>query len=276
LAAYNLATIRQNKTRLDKGLSKTVLLLAQPLQSNTYPESFDAQFRALLQHCSEALGIGVLLKNKYSELVSPCLEALYPELGQALKWTEDGFKSQAGNSLLATLAETNTLLEQVLRQEREARLMAGKPGLIAAKPPQASGPYAEYSLQATRLLSKKAKLPPKMQQHLNALFLSSGSIITCMEEDPGDRPAGTRFLDRYLPAVHKTVDEYIRLSDSARPMGDKVEQVKLKAALEQTETILERMVQAFQEEHGNLLRNDAMRFTADLNVLDTLLKMDGK
>ena len=279
LAVYSLATIGQNKTRLDKALSKTVLLLAQPLQSNTYPESFDAQFRALLQHCSEGLGIGLLLKNKYSELVSPRLEELYPDLSQALKWNAEGFKGQAGNSLLALLAESNTMLEQVLHQEREARLMAGKPGLAAAKAPTDNGPYAEYNASATSLLGKKAKLPPKMQQHLNSLFLSTGSIITCMEEDPGDRPSGTRFLDRYLPAVHRTVDEYIRLSDSARPAmpgGDKTAQAKLQAALAQSETLLERMVQAFQEEHGNLLRNDTMRFTADLNVLDTLLKMDGK
>jgi hypothetical protein len=39
---------------------------------------------------------------------------------------------------------------------------------------------------------------------------------------------------------------------------------------------LDRLVGAFHEEHGNLLRNDTMRFTADLNVLDTLLKMDGR
>ena len=40
--------------------------------------------------------------------------------------------------------------------------------------------------------------------------------------------------------------------------------------------LLERLEKAFTDEHGRLLQNDTVNFTAELNVLDKLLKMEGR
>ncbi len=121
-----------------------------------------------------------------------------------------------------------------------------------------------------QLDAKAASMPKYLQPHLANIAASTNNILQCMCTDERDVQPGTRFLERYLPAVHKIVDEYVRLEKEGAGHKE-IEQV-----LGKMDEVLERMAAAFHQEHGSLLRNDAIALSAELNVLDKLLKMDGK
>lgn len=127
----------------------------------------------------------------------------------------------------------------------------------------------EYEKAAHELLYKQKRLPENIARHVGGIVSAAFSIVQCMRSDPQDRDAGSKFLARYLKAAHMIVDEYVRLA------GEKVTQEDVRTALARSEEILERLEKAFREEHASLLRNDAINYTAELNTLDTLLKMRG-
>ncbi|MDL2279615.1 5-bromo-4-chloroindolyl phosphate hydrolysis family protein [Desulfovibrio sp. OttesenSCG-928-G11] len=125
--------------------------------------------------------------------------------------------------------------------------------------------------QSARLLDEKAgALPPGVRARVKGIADGTRKIVAAMAEDPGDVPAGERFLARYLVAAHSVVDEYLRLAkDSAASQ-------EIVAALIRAEQSLAALDQAFAEERVRLLRNDTMSFRAELAALDKLLKMDGR
>lgn len=135
---------------------------------------------------------------------------------------------------------------------------------------EARNPLAPFSRSLAELEAKSIKLPAELRQHTQAIVLHAGNILACMAGDPADVQPGSRFLNRYLPATHKIVDEYIRLSLEGRG-HDYIESV-----LGRVDELLARLAGAFYQEHGSLLRNDAMQLGVELQVLDKLLKMEGK
>ena len=124
---------------------------------------------------------------------------------------------------------------------------------------------------ATRQLAdKRYGLPAELQKHVDGIAIAADQIIQCMRDDPNDVARGDRFLSRYLKSAHTVIDEYVRLS----AQGGQYSQVA--ETLEKAKSLLARMEAAFADEHAALLRNDTVNFTAELNVLDKLLKMDGR
>jgi hypothetical protein len=71
-----------------------------------------------------------------------------------------------------------------------------------------------------------------------------------------------------LPAAHTILDEHLRLSEKA-------DHEHVQKSLAHGAIMLQKLATAFQNEHGHLLRDDSMRFNAEMNTLDKLLKMDG-
>ena len=129
--------------------------------------------------------------------------------------------------------------------------------------------FAEFEASLSLLRKKKKRLSPALHKDMEILVRAAGGILDCMREDPEDRPAGTRFLTRYLPAAHTILDEHMRLGESAA-------HAHVQQSLKSGAIMLERLAAAFQKEHDHLLRDDIMRFNAEMNTLDKLLKMDGR
>ncbi len=130
-------------------------------------------------------------------------------------------------------------------------------------------PFEKHRLSIKDLFTKKEYLPQNMQETLLSLGLSAESILQCMAEDTRDVYAGEKFLTRYLPATHTVLDSYKRYE--ASPQNEAITK-----ALVHSEEVLARLAEAFAQEHAYLLRNDVDDFSADLRVLDTLLKMEGR
>ena len=55
----------------------------------------------------------------------------------------------------------------------------------------------------------------------------------------------------------------------------KVSSGEIKDSLERSHEMLERLAKAFADEYAALQQNDAINFTAELNALDAVLKMQG-
>ncbi len=134
--------------------------------------------------------------------------------------------------------------------------------------------YNEYKASIAKLRAKQLFLPKHMQTTLQELIKSADAVVLCMKNDVRDKEPGEKFLARYLPATHSVVENYTRLAGSSVANAHASEDIT--AALSHTEEVLQRLAQAFSHEHKNMLRNDIQDFSADLKVLDTLLKMDGR
>ncbi len=130
-------------------------------------------------------------------------------------------------------------------------------------------PLEEYRVSIKNLYPKQAWLPQNLQATLLYLTLSAESIIQCMVDDARDVKIGEKFLKRYLPAVHNVLDDYKRYCNS--PQNETITN-----ALAHSEEVLTRLAEAFAQEHQHLLRNNIDDFSANLRVLDTLLKMEGR
>lgn len=120
------------------------------------------------------------------------------------------------------------------------------------------------------LLVKAPLLPESVRGQVFGIGKAAHGILRCMREDPADMTAGDRFLSRYLKAAHTVVDEYAKLVSRNGMQEGSTE------LLARSGELLRRLEAAFIQEQSSLLRNDTITFTAELNVLDKLLKMDGK
>ncbi len=128
--------------------------------------------------------------------------------------------------------------------------------------------FKQYRDSIAKLRIKQILLPKNIQQSLQSLISSAEAIITCMVEDKRDIELGKRFLNRYLPATHSVLDNY------RRHCKDASTNPQIAHALSQSETIILRLEQAFAYEYSHLQRNNIDDFSAELRVLDTLLKME--
>ncbi|MDR3213015.1 MAG: 5-bromo-4-chloroindolyl phosphate hydrolysis family protein [Azoarcus sp.] len=161
------------------------------------------------------------------------------------------------------------------------RSNAAQRAVVSGNPPSAdafqtavdralAGRIGTFRESAAALQDKAHKLPDRVRACVDGIVFGTERILLCMRDDPNDVVQGDRFLSRYLKAAHDLVDDYTRFAaqESARP--------DIADALCRSESLLDRLQKAFEEEHARLLKNDIVDFTAELNVLDKLLKMDGR
>ncbi len=130
-------------------------------------------------------------------------------------------------------------------------------------------PYEDFRQSIKDLYPKQAWLPQELQGTLFTLIVTAEAIIQSMLKDSRDVKGGEKFLSRYLPATHSVLDSYKRYCNSPKSEA-------ITKALEQSEEVLDRLAKAFTQEYEYLLRNDVDDFSANLRVLDTLLKMEGR
>ncbi len=151
--------------------------------------------------------------------------------------------------------------EEAKKQEEDKKIIAERE--------KNKQPFDQYRQSIKSLYQKRNYLPQNLQDSLISLGKSAELILDCMKNDARDVQAGEKFLARYLPATHAVLDNYNRHSNS-------VQNEAVTKALNDSQEILLRLEGAFAQEHSYLLQNDVDDFSADLKVLDTLLKMDGK
>ena len=131
--------------------------------------------------------------------------------------------------------------------------------------------YRGYEQQVRALLIAKRDLAPDSAKQIDTIAYAAYGIIRQMRSDPADRPGGERFLKRYLKATADMVKERKRLEDASATNRSEA----LNTALARSDEVLEHLAQAFRDEDQYLMTNDTVNFTAELNALDTFMKMRG-
>lgn len=247
------------------------------------------QARTLRQTCSrlEHLAAGMRLPCELAPITTTLaaqgreLLALESGLNQSTTGLTEALEQiagkLAGQGRHLTPAATAGVKAQL---ERMSHAMAERLGELAAAREHETPKHTEeralaarletFRAARNRLADKRHSLPVELQPHIDGIALGADKIIRCMQDDPGDVARGDRFLSRYLESTHTIVDEYARLS----AQGGEYSQVA--ESLARAKVLLARIEAAFVAEHTALLRNDTVNFTAELNVLDKLLRMDGK
>ncbi|MDR2488057.1 MAG: 5-bromo-4-chloroindolyl phosphate hydrolysis family protein [Desulfovibrio sp.] len=123
---------------------------------------------------------------------------------------------------------------------------------------------------AMALREKKCVLPPDMQTHISNMVEATENILDYLRASPHDAVATGAFLSRYLTVAQTMLDDYARVS------GQECEDDTMSRNAIRSNELLKRLEKAFADERERLLRKDVADFTVNINVLDKLLKMDGK
>ncbi len=235
------------------GLQKALRLR---LEDRTLPTPLQAPLRRLVGQ----LGVYHTRCKRPGKEALPLAKAADDILAQLMR-----LKNRAlPESWDASAGRTFTAVDK-LNEELHTRLAAMGPLPVEEDLPR--DPLERFYASGLDLARKREGLPEALHRQVDGIVTGVERIIACMRSDPADIAPGTRFLNRYLPAAHRVVDEYARLASAGG------EQARVSA---QAEEVLERLAQAFAAEHGRLLENDTMSLSAELKVLDKLLQMDGK
>ena len=129
--------------------------------------------------------------------------------------------------------------------------------------------FSEFVESAKKLLAKKDYLPESVQPVLDSIADSTLKMVKHMQDDPADKTTGISFFKRYLKHTHSVLDEYSRLK-KLDVSSDANEQ-----AFNRAHEVLDRLGKAFLNEYEFMLKNDTVNFTAELNALDSFMKMHG-
>lgn len=222
--------------------------------------------RQLAQQCDLLLRHGSFSTRGVVALVMQAEDAV-AELG---RMKPSGRGSATYGQVLAVQRTLEALAREMERQVRASGALERQDKRKTQEQGGDEGQFAAFHASAVDLLHKQFHLPPRLRGHIVQIAGSTENILECMRTDAADRANGSKFLAHYLPAAHKIVDQYLRLSREGKDF-DEVTKV-----LARSEDLLARLESAFKDEHKQLLHNDAVNLTAELNVLDTLLKMEGR
>ncbi len=162
---------------------------------------------------------------------------------------------------------SEALLEKTLNFE------SALTSLINARAPQkpkARDALSDYEDEADKLRTHKELLPDDLGKSVETIALCVYDMVRQMRADPADKQIGQPFLNRYLRFVSKIITEYERLS------AEKDKSAELNDALERSKKLLERLAAAFESENKHMLDNDTVNFSAEINALDSFMKMHGQ
>jgi hypothetical protein len=236
--------------------------LEKRLSAHNYPPSVDQAVAALVDDTRRFLRLSPRLGTDSATFVKS-----FEYAAERLAAVPRGAGAETTKLALAEVGKLREYLDPRL-EALEEQERADSPQSAAEKAFNAK--LTAFKAQAESLEAKTRALPTRLRQIAGGIAVTTGVILDRMREDPQDVAAGERFLTRYLAAAHTLVDDYAKFT--ARGGNTPT----IEAELARSEELLARLQRAFEEEHVRMLKNDTINFTAELNVLDKLLKMDGR
>lgn len=131
----------------------------------------------------------------------------------------------------------------------------------------------DYTALIHDLEGKIAETPLDMHPYIGGMADAARAIIDLMVLRPNTFSEGDQFLARYLAPALRLIEEHALLladyADEANPTAPN-------HPLARSRDILERLLKAFKDRLLAMNTDKKLDFQADLAVLDTLLKMDGR
>ena len=108
-----------------------------------------------------------------------------------------------------------------------------------------------------------------LTEKINGLEDVAHRIFVTVADKPEKAPQIRRFMEYYLPTVLKMLTNYRKL-DERGVTGENAAKMK-----KTVEDAMDVVLSAFQKQHDQLYRSDALDVTTDVKVLETMLRQDG-
>lgn len=109
----------------------------------------------------------------------------------------------------------------------------------------------------------------EMTAKISRLETVSARIFEQVSADPKKLPQMRKFMDYYLPTSLKLLNTYAELD--AQPVDGE----NIRVSKQQIEQVMDTVVQAFENQLDQLFRTDAMDVSADIEVMQNMLRADG-
>ena len=140
--------------------------------------------------------------------------------------------------------------------------------------PAPSPEVAALMKERDRAISEMRRLndnipDPRLSQQIDHLEEVTGKIVDQVVSQPKKLPQIRRFMDYYLPTSLKLLQAYAEL-DSQGVEGENITESKRR--IEQT---MDTLVHAFETQLDQLFAADAMDISADIDVMQNMLRADG-
>ena len=156
---------------------------------------------------------------------------------------------------------------------RRYLVVKGKaPEPTPAPPPQPEQPVEKDRYQSIleALRSVNDAIPDEeMSDKISRLEAVSAKIFAQAKSDPDKLPRMRKFLDYYLPTSLKLLQTYAEL-DAQGVEGENITESKHR--IEQT---MDTLVHAFETQLDQLFQDDALDVSADIDVMENMLRADG-
>ena len=128
----------------------------------------------------------------------------------------------------------------------------------------------QYQAILDALRSVNDAIPDEeMSDKISRLEAVSAKIFDKAKSDPDKLPRMRKFMDYYLPTSLKLLQTYAEL-DAQGVEGENISESKRR--IEQT---MDTLVHAFETQLDQLFQEDAMDVSADIDVMENMLRADG-
>ncbi len=110
---------------------------------------------------------------------------------------------------------------------------------------------------------------PRLSAQIDEIEEITCKIFLQLKENPDKAPQLRSFLNYYLPTTLKILHSYAQLESQG------IEGDNITAAKARIEGMMDKVVEGFEHQLDRLFEHDAMDITADVNVLEKMLRKDG-
>jgi len=98
---------------------------------------------------------------------------------------------------------------------------------------------------------------------------TGSDIFDYLGKNPGDIPKARQFINYYLDATEKIVNQYVELSSRK----DKTKEIE--DSLKRVEAMLDSIKDTYSKQLHNLLENDLLDLNTEISVLEKTMKFEG-
>lgn len=145
-----------------------------------------------------------------------------------------------------------------------------KPRKAKAAKPAAAQEKDEYQKILDELRRVNDEIPDEeMTDKISRLEAVSAKIFEQAKSDPDKLPQMRKFMDYYLPTSLKLLNTYAELDDQG------VEGENISESKRRIELTMDTLVKAFENQLDRLFASDALDVSADIDVMQNMLRADG-
>ncbi len=175
---------------------------------------------------------------------------------------------------LATMLDCGVLPQGFLDYGGDRLILSGEGLLEEEEPPKKAAPEPPKESPENAILEEIRDVNrmidnEKLSAQIDRIGVITARILDFQRSHPEKAPQLHSFLSYYLPTTLKILRAYAQLEDQ------EVSGANITSAMHRIEGMMDKVVEGFEKQLDLLFQGDAMDITADVEVLERMLAMDG-